>query len=193
MKDVSDMEIIARVTEGEIDMFELLVERYSPLVFAIAGKRVPPQDAAYVAQTAFVAAWRSLPDYKGRRPFGNWLSVIAMRSCCDYWRQRGAAKNQTVGAPAGIDMQDFLEHAGAERSVSGHESETRRADAAELVNWLLEQLKPEDRLLMDMVYLQRRPLKEAAEALDWSIAKTKIRAMRARHRMRLLIAGMDKS
>lgn len=187
------MEIIARVTEGETDMFELLVERYSPQVFAIAGKRVPQQDVAYVAQAAFVAAWRSLPDYEGRRPFGNWLSVIAMRCCCDYWRRRGAAKNQTVGAPPGVDMQDFLEHVSAGRSVSGHESETRRADAAELVAWLLDQLKPEDRLLMDMVYLQRRPLKEAAEALDWSIAKTKIRAMRARHKMRLLIAGMGES
>jgi len=191
MKDISDTEIIARVAGGETDMFELLVERYGPQVFAIAGKRVPPQDVAYVAQTAFVAAWRSLPDYAGRKPFVNWLSVIAMRCCCDYWRQRGAAKNQAVGAPEGVDVQDFLEYVSAGRSVDGHESRTRRAEAAELAGWLLGQLKPEDRLLMDMVYLQGRPLKEAAEVLDWSIAKTKIRAMRARHKMRLLIAGMD--
>ncbi len=191
MNELSDMEIIARVINGENDLFELLIERYKQQVFTIAGKRIPLQDVPGVAQTVFVSAWRSLSCYEGRKPFEHWLSVIAMRSCCDYWRQRGALKNQAVTAPEGIAMQDFLEHVSAAGSVNSHESEVRRREAAELTEWVLKQLKPEDRLLIDMIYLQGRPVKEAAEVLEWSMAKTKIRAMRSRQRMRSIIAGMD--
>lgn len=193
MKDISDAEIIAKVCNGETDLFELLIERYKKQVFSIVGKRIPVQDVPAVSQAIFVSAWRSLPDYEGRKPFENWLSVIAMRGCCDYWRQRGAAKNQTVNAPDFIEMQDWLEKISTDSSVSCHEREKCRFNAAELVEWAMARLKPEDRLLIDMVYLQGASLSDAAEALKWSIAKTKVRAMRARHFMRKCIAGMEEN
>jgi RNA polymerase sigma-70 factor, ECF subfamily len=86
----TDNEIIQHVLSGQSRAFEILLERYAPVVFGIVGRHVPQAQVEDVAQEVFIRAYRSLSSYTGQSQFNRWLSKIAVRSCCDYWRSHRA-------------------------------------------------------------------------------------------------------
>ncbi|MEI7903110.1 MAG: sigma factor, partial [bacterium] len=84
----TDAELIARVRAGEVNAFEPLITRHRQQVLAIAARHVPAAEVAATAQDVFVRAFLSLKSYRAERPFGHWLARIAVRTCCDFWRQQ---------------------------------------------------------------------------------------------------------
>jgi RNA polymerase sigma-70 factor (ECF subfamily) len=54
----------------------------------------------------------------------------------------------------------------------------------QLVEHLLEALKPAERLVIDLLYLQGRSVREAQQVTGWSSALVKVRAFRARQKMK---------
>ena len=66
----------------------------------------------------------------------------------------------------------------------------RDKDTKELLNWTLEKLSVEDRTLIEMIYFEGHSMKEAAEVLNWGSSKTKVRAMRARSKMRKILTKL---
>ncbi|MCF7849521.1 MAG: RNA polymerase sigma factor [Kiritimatiellales bacterium] len=181
-----DAAIIQRVLDGDVDAFEHLIGRHRNHVFGIVAGRVPSGAVEEVAQDIFVDAFLSLNAYSDRKPFGHWMARIALRRCCDYWRRHGRNR-ETAVSQLGEDQREWLDRVGAGLSNEDFERETKRQECRETLDWLLERLDAEDRMLVDMVYLSGLPLKEAAAAMEWSLANTKVRAMRARKKMRILI------
>ena|SRR5438477_10556231 len=66
----------------------------------------------------------------------------------------------------------------------------RSLAARDLVNKLLGMLKPVERLVIDMLYLQARSVAEVQKLTGWSAATVKIRAFRARQKLRKQIGGL---
>jgi RNA polymerase sigma-70 factor (ECF subfamily) len=54
----------------------------------------------------------------------------------------------------------------------------------ELVEKLLERLSPEDRLVVTMLHLEGRSVEEVRQATGWSVPLVKVRAFRARQRLK---------
>jgi RNA polymerase sigma-70 factor (ECF subfamily) len=185
----NDADIIRRVLDGQINEYELLVERYSRQVFAIVYKRVPKSDVEEVAQEVFVDAYRSLPSFEGRKPFSHWLSRIAVRKCCDYWR-RTERRKETPASGFSDMHNEWLSQAGAAISQTEYDQLASRTEAAELLEYALRELKPENRMAIDLLYIQGWSVKETAETMGWSIAKVKVRALRARRKLRRIIETM---
>lgn len=185
-----DREIIQQVLDGEVDRFEMLIEKYRQKVFTIVGKRIPYQDHHAVAQDVFLNCYRSLANFILERPFENWLARIALRTCCDYWRDRGKDKHTAV-APEEADHNNWLEQAGAAASLVEFESKATREETLEILELVLRKLNPEDRMLVEMVYFDGMSLQETADLLDWKLSKVKVRAMRARRKMRESIKAVS--
>lgn len=61
--------------------------------------------------------------------------------------------------------------------------------AAELVQELLAMLSPPDRLVLTLIYLDGCTMAEAAERAGWTTIGTKVRASRARQKLRDLLEG----
>ena len=74
------MRAVRAVLDGNRDAFAVLVERDLPAVtrvcYRVLGNAADAEDAA---QEAFLAAFRSLPDWRGDGPFTAWISRIAVR------------------------------------------------------------------------------------------------------------------
>jgi DNA-directed RNA polymerase specialized sigma24 family protein len=85
---------------------------------------------------------------------------------------------------------EWLEKVCSSDSIEKFAALSRRREAKELVEWCLRQMQPEDRALLEMIYFEDWLLKDAAAALGWGIAKTKIRAMRAKAKMKQIIAKL---
>jgi RNA polymerase sigma-70 factor (ECF subfamily) len=185
---LSDTDIIIRVLRGETGYFDELITRYRSQVLAIVTGRVPAHDIEPVAQDVFIKVYRSLLTFDQSRPFARWVSRVAVTVCCDYWRRR--PKREISASSFSNEHGEWIENIISASSKETFEREAARKDAEELVEWVLAQLTPENRMAVDLIYLQGWSLKEVASALDWSLAKTKVRALRARRKMRKLLTGL---
>lgn len=186
---IDDRDIIQQVLDGDINKFEMLIEKYRQKVFAIVGKRIPYEDHNSVAQDVFLNCFRSLANFDPDRAFENWLSTIAIRTCYNYWREHAKDK-QIVSAPE--DKYDnWLEIAGTAKSLEDFESKVNREETLEILEIVMNQLSPEDRVLVEIIYFEGMSLQEAADILEWKLSKVKVRAMRARNKMREIIGAVS--
>jgi len=190
--DVYENEIIKHILGGRREEFGILVDKYRAKVFAVTARRIPRDDIEDVAQEAFVRIFRGLPGYAPVKPFENWLTTITLRCCCDYWRAAGRRRERERTVP-GPEQDDWLERIQAATSEEAFRTLSARREARELLNVTMNRLDAEDRTLIELVYWEDRPLAEAAEVLEWGLAKTKVRLMRARRKLRKIIADLTGS
>lgn len=190
MRKHEDAAVAEAILQGDIERYAELIEKYRDPVYAIVARRVPSPAVAAVAHDVFVRAYQSLSNYGGDSPFGNWASRIAIRTCCDYWRQEMKQNARIVAAPATEDQRQWLEQAAGCNAADEADRLIRKKEASELLEWVLLRLSPEDRTLVESVYQEGLPLKDVAAAMGWSLVNTKVRAMRARRKMRQLLESI---
>jgi RNA polymerase sigma-70 factor (ECF subfamily) len=179
----TEKQIIRAVLAGNTDAFSALVNRHGQAVFRCVGRRVPSDDVENVCQEAFLSAFKSLKTYGFRQPFENWLIRIARRRACDYWRGRERVL-ETLSPELEPRQRDWLEKAALSLSVEEHKKLLQDREAAEMVGLVLGCLEVEDRALIEGMYFEGISLGEMAGTLEWSIPKTKVRAFRARLKLR---------
>lgn len=193
MHNHDDALIAAKILDENIELYADLMDKYQEKVFAIVAKRVPENAVSMLVHETFVQAYQSLASYSGKVPFGNWASRIAIRTCCAYWRREYRHRKRQVSLPSGEEQRQWLEQTASLDSQDEADHLVKRQDALKLSNWLLDQLSPENRTLIESIYFDDMPLKEIAAALDWSLVKTKVRALRARRKMRKLLESIGES
>ncbi len=187
MNETSDIEIIRRVLDGDVNAFELLLNKYQDHVFTIVKKHVSYDLVEETAHDVFIRAYQSLATFKNTSKFKHWLSAIAVRTCYDFWRKH--YRNREVPVSSLTDQQQhWLESViSAQSSQSFHEEEGLQ-HAREMLDWALSKLSAEERMVVELVYLEGLSGKEAAELLGWSVANVKVRSFRGRKKLRKLLA-----
>jgi RNA polymerase sigma-70 factor (ECF subfamily) len=184
----TDAELIAAVLNGDAESFEPLVQKYSPRVFATARRYARREgEVEDVVQEVWVKAYQKLKSFRGEAPFEHWLMRLTVRTCYDFLRahQRNREAAFTDLSPP---EKDWLDH-----FVSGTEQSTDEAVAArQLVERLLAALSPAARLVITLLEIEERPVKEIAKLTGWSQTLVKVRAFRARAEMRKVLARIAK-
>ena len=185
-----DLDIISEVLDGDTNRFEELIERHREHVFRIVGRRVPREDINEVAHDVFVRAWSSLASYRGESPFQWWLSKIAVRTCHDYWRDRYRSKESPMSS---LDEEhaDWLENTKAGEPETAFDRTESRMMARDVVMRALAHLSPADRAVIELVHLEERPVREAADLLGWSVANVKVRAHRSRKKLKKILDKLE--
>jgi len=187
----SDSEIVSQVLEGKVNSFESLMSRYKDLVLKIVKKHVPYSEVEEMAQEAFIRAFQSLSGFKNSGDFKQWLSSITVRTCYDYWRK--AYRNKEVSMSELTEKhQKWLEEVISDQPEMPSSSVDAQKEATELLDWALGKLSAEDRLVLELIYLEGLSGKEASDLLGWSIANVKVRAFRSRNKLRKLLKGTIK-
>ncbi|MCD6185819.1 MAG: RNA polymerase sigma factor [Deltaproteobacteria bacterium] len=182
----SDDEIIRRILDGDVNAFEHLLLKYQEQVLKIVRKHIPYGQVEETAQDVFVRAYQSLPTFKGKSGFLQWLSVIAVRTCYDFWRKRYRTREFAMSTLT-EKHQDWLEKIISDQSSRLFNEQSSQKEAREVLSWALDRLSAEDRMVLELVYLEGLSGKEAAEFLGWSIANVKIRSHRSRKKLRKLL------
>ena len=183
-----DDTIIHRILGGEVNAYELLLNRYRQNVLTIVKRHVPPGEIEEIAQTVFIRAYQSLPSFRQNTDFRKWISSIAIRSCHDYWRK--AYRNREIPISSLTENHgNWLEEVIAPSSSQAYDDANFQEETRELLEWALNQLSPQDRMVTELVYLEGMKGKEAAELLGWSTANVKVRTFRSRRKLRKLLLG----
>lgn len=184
-----DMEIVGRILDGETDAFSSILSKYGDYVAGIVKRHVPYDDIRDTAHEVFVRAYESLPTFRGKAGFQSWLASIAVRTCCDYWRIRYRSKEVPLSGLT-EKHRDWLENTLSGEAAGLYSENECRKEGKEIVNWALNRLPAEERIVLELVYLQEYSVKEAAALLGWTAANVKVRAFRARRKLRGLLSRM---
>jgi RNA polymerase sigma-70 factor (ECF subfamily) len=185
----TDSEIVQRILQGEANAFGLLLNRHKDHALMMIKRRIPAKDVEDVAQEVFVKAYQSLPGFDPDSHFKKWLSVITVRTCCDYWRKAYRTRESPMSALS-EKHAEWLEAVISSESADSADGKARQEEAKEVLAWALDRLSAEDRMVMEMVYLEGLTGRETAELLGWSVANVKVRAFRSRTRLRKLLSGL---
>jgi RNA polymerase sigma-70 factor (ECF subfamily) len=182
--EASDAELIAAVLRGDAASFEPLVQKYSPRIFATARRYARREsEIEDIVQEIWLKAYSKLASFRGDAPFDHWLMRLAVRTCYDFLR--GHQRNREASFTDLTEPEDDW----LERFATAPESTSEDADAAkQLIERVLEQLSPPARMVITLLELEDRTVKEIAELTGWSVALVKVRAFRARAEMRKVLA-----
>jgi len=184
----SEAELIAAVLAGDAASFEPLVQKYSPRVFATA-RRYARRDSEVedIAQEVWLKAFEKLKGFRGEAPFEHWLMRMTVRTCYDFLRAHQRNRESAFSELSDTE-DDWLE-----RFAAAPEGGGDHADAAKLlVEKVLEKLSPEARMVITLLEIEDRTVKEIAELTGWSAPLVKVRAFRARSEMRKILSRMTK-
>ena len=188
MMERTEAELISAVLKGDAASFEPLVAKYSPRVFATA-RRYARRDSEVedIAQEVWLKAFDKLKSFRGEAPFEHWLMRMTVRTCYDFLR--GHQRNRESSfAELSEPESDWLD-----RFVTAPETAGENADAAKmLVGRVLERLSPPARLVITLLEIEDRSVKEISRLTGWSVPLVKVRAFRARAEMRKIVAKMAK-
>jgi RNA polymerase sigma-70 factor (ECF subfamily) len=185
----ADAEVVYQVISGNINAFEYFLKKYESHVVRIVKKHIPFDKVEEVAQEVFVRVYKSLPNFKRDDSFKQWLSTITVRACYDFWRKHYKYREIPVSSLS-EKHQVWLEEAMATRSSQSFDERDSQKEAREILDWALDRLSPEDRMVLELVYLEGYSVKEAAELLGWSAVNVKVRSFRARKKLYKLIKEM---
>lgn len=184
----TEAELIAAVLKGDAASFEPLIERYSPRVFATARRYARREsEVEDIVQEVWLKAYQKLGSFRAEAPFEHWLMRLAVRTCYDFLRSHQRNRESSFSELSEPE-EDWLE-----RFV--HNPGTARDDAAaarQLVQRLLQQLSPPARLVITLLEIEDRSVKEISRLTGWSVPLVKVRAFRARAEMRKLLAKIAK-
>lgn len=175
---------MSQAREGDDNAFEEIVRRHSARVFQVISRffrsRSQVED---MAQEVFLKAYTELSSYEGRGSFEGWLSRIATNTCLNELRTKKRHPESLV-SDLTEDENSWLENLPAAVSV---ESPERNVIIADLTEKVLSRLSPDDRAVLTLMDGEDLSVKEVAELTGWSQSNIKVKAFRARRRMRKLL------
>lgn len=181
--DVQDC--LQRVRAGEMASAHALIEHLHPLVRRLVRNHLPRRESEEdLMQDVFLKLLQKLDSYRERAgiPFEHWVSRLTVRTCLDALRAEKARPEWRMAdlSDGETEWMDYL----LNRQVAAPSEHA--ADAKAVVTRLLAQLSPPDRLVLTLLDLEERSTQEIAQITGWTRPMVKMRAMRARHKLRVI-------
>jgi RNA polymerase sigma-70 factor (ECF subfamily) len=129
-----------------------------------------------------------MDQYQGAVPFSHWVSRIAITTCIDHLR---AQKRRPEYRLADLSEQeaDLLEATAVSANAIGPDDALA---SRELLFKLLDQLNPDDRMVIQLLDLDQNSIAEVSQLTGWNGSLVKVRAFRARRKLQKLFSELKK-
>jgi RNA polymerase sigma-70 factor (ECF subfamily) len=184
----TDRQLVELVLSGDERAFEDLFERHRRLVGRTAARYLKrPEEVEEIIQIAFTKMYLELKSFRGvhELSLAGWLARITANACLDRLRsQRRRPENLECDMPETEDLDRLRE------SLSGAAGGEQMHVDRDLAEKLLSRLSAEDRVLLELLYLDELTTPEAAEAMGWSLSKAKLRAWRAKRSLQKVLRNL---
>jgi RNA polymerase sigma factor (sigma-70 family) len=192
MPDESPFDVpacLARVRQRDQAAARELVDHLFPLVIRIVRSHLPRRVAEEdLAQEIFMKMFTRIGQYQGAVPFTHWVSRIAVTTCIDHLRAQ-KRRPEFRWADLSEGQADVLD------AVMTNEQDVAPDDAVEaheLVHKLLDQLNPEDRMVLQLLDLEQKTIAEISALTGWGQSLVKVRAFRARRKLQKLFTELKR-
>jgi RNA polymerase sigma factor (sigma-70 family) len=172
---------LERTLRGEQDAARALIERFHPMVCRLVRAHRPISwGEEDLVQEVFLTLFSRLGRYRERPgiPFQHWVARLTVNVCRDALRFE---RRRIQPAPLTTEAWAWVESLVTDR----HPLADDVLGAREAVRALLAELPARDRLLLTLLYLEERSPEEVAELTGSNRTVLKVRAHRARRRLRI--------
>lgn len=182
LEELPDESLVESATSGEDEAFGELVRRHKRKVLRLASRYAKDRgELDDISQDIFIKIYRNLGGYRKEAPFEHWLTKVAISACYDFLRKK---KNVSRDVP--------IEDVEYNLSVPADEGKKLEAlQAKEMLDKALAKLKPMERVVITLLELEERPVKEIAVITGLSESNIKVRAFRARKALKKILCVND--
>ena len=176
-----------RVRQRDESAARTLVDRLKDHVEKLVRAHLPRADEIEdLMQDIFLKLFSRLGQYRGQMPFEHWVSRVAVTTCIDKLR---AQKRRPV-----YRWSDLTEE-----QQAAFEAVTETAEPVSQcdgLNWqvlekLMASLNPAERLMITLFDLEEKSVKEVAAITGWNSGVVRIRAFRARQKLKALYQQLE--
>ena len=181
MTDAEVIDCLARGREGDEKAILELFHYMYPHVAKLVQANLPIRESADdLVQQVCIKVTTHLHQFSGKVPFLHWVSRIAVNTCLNQIRYEKRRPEIRLG-DLSEDEANVIEHLA---TMPGELDSSDQVAAEELVGKLLDSLRPADRILMRLMYMEGHTVEEISVLTGWNRSLIKVRAFRARAQLR---------
>ena len=170
----TDWHDILACLSGDENSYARLVRRYETQITRLMWRFSREATVCEeLVQEVFVEAYFSLKSYRGQAPFLHWLRKIGTRVGYRFWKEQARAKSY-------VPLTDI---GAIERS---NNDAIESSEASQILHSLLARLPRAERLVLTLMYFEQCGTKEIAERMGWTRPMVKMRALRARKKLKAI-------
>jgi RNA polymerase sigma-70 factor (ECF subfamily) len=178
-------ELVAAALQQDDAAAGELVRRLYPLVAKLVRAHRPARSAEEdLCQMIFIKVMQKLSQFSGKAPLEHWVARIAINTCINQI-QAEKARPELREADLSEEQVAVIQNLAA---TSDELAPDHSFASRQLVEHLMKALKPVERLVIELLYFQQRSVAEIQKITGWSGALVKVRAFRARQKMKKQMA-----
>lgn len=180
---ITDKELLSQVAAGEQSAIRTLFARYHLRIFRFIMRKVGNEATAEeLTNEVFLEVWRHGSKFEGRSTVSTWMLSIAHNRSVSFLRKRSESQLDDGVAETIADDADTPE-------VS-----TSKRDKSKQIRACMDQLTPDHREIIDLVYYHEKSIAEAAEIVGIPLATVKTRMFHARKNLGIALkaSGVDR-
>jgi RNA polymerase sigma-70 factor (ECF subfamily) len=169
-----DYKLVLASRQGDDAAFAQLLRKYQTRILQISYRfAASNQDQEDMVQEIFIHLYKKLDAYKVGAPFEHWFMRLARNFCCNWVRSRQRYERGKVDSELLLEMTSDTSN---ERSLS-------REEARQMLNFALDGLPAQDRMVITLLELDEKSVREVAALTGLSESNVKVKAHRARKKM----------
>ncbi|MFZ1799407.1 MAG: sigma-70 family RNA polymerase sigma factor [Chitinophagaceae bacterium] len=171
----TDPEIIRKINEGEIKLFEVLIRRYDPFLYKIGRSYTYNHaDTEDLMQDTYIDAYCNLEKFEFRSAFKTWLTRIMINQCYKK-RNKSSFKNEIDGFDIENDQSTImLQHSNNNEKIAVNK------ELGHVLENAIHEIPENYRIVFTLRELNGLSVAETAETLDISESNVKVRLNRAK-------------
>jgi RNA polymerase sigma-70 factor (ECF subfamily) len=178
---------IEKLRAGDRQEFSQLVETFSAPIYRLALNMLADENEAEdVLQQTFLKAYRAMPNFEGRSSLNTWLYRIAMNESLMTIRKRTKAEQELPSDDPG-DEEDFHPRQ-LEDWCCLPEEEFLSTESKRVMKSAVDQLSTALRQVFVLRDIEGLSVRDTAETLNISEEAVKVRLLRARLKLREILA-----
>lgn len=174
-ESLTDQELVNLTIENrDQKAFGILYDRYHLKIYSKCISFTKSQEEAEdLCHDIFIKILLKLSTYKSKSTFYTWIYAITYNTCVDYVKKKSMTRS--------IDFDDEIDSERVKVFHSDSEKDLMSIHVEELQN-VLEQLKPEDKMILLLKYQDDLSIEKLQEIFDIGKSAVKMRLLRARER-----------
>jgi len=177
----SERDLLLNAQTGDQQAFAHIVQSYQRPVYNLCYRMLgDQQEAEDATQEAFIRAYTNIERYNPDRKFLNWMLTIASNHCIDRLRKRRVIWQS-------LEEDPYVEKVAMPDSADPQRSAERKETSEQVQHWI-DQLTPDYRTPIVLLYWYGYSYTEIADIMDISTPAVKSRLHRARKQLSQMIA-----
>jgi RNA polymerase sigma-70 factor (ECF subfamily) len=170
--ELDDIAIMRRVQAGEVELFDVLVERYRGPLFNVAWSKLGDWARAEdVVQETFLAAFVSRDSFNPRFAFRTWVWTILLNLCRRHWQRRQGRPGEISLSGRATDLAGYREPATNDTALA----QLLRVERGNKVQRLLDRLPEAQADALRLRFFGGLQFSEIALAMGSSLSAAKQR------------------